>query len=342
MDLTQAIQLNARKYGYVADIESVSPEIQDFLNSEGITILIGQICQKYGLPPKTQYDVVQLIVWYVSKQLPEQEFINLLSLAPLQSKFFPLFLHDLQDKLWDPYDAALNLAKIPYKLLTKLNPESPEKIRQWLEGIEKQYPEQPVIAEPQGNSAMSGKEFSLGDQIKIFANQNAAQPAKSPEIKITVPDTSFAPPQPQTAKPIEITVSQPQTTPQQPLQHARTTEQPAPQVRLEISSSPAAPLISDQAQPPEQPSKQSAAFTLPSIRFEPLLQKQEGVVPKQATPSAVLQEALGVQKPPQEQENAPHLPVSQQPASSQGQTGQTEVPKQSGNVIDLTNWNVTK
>ncbi len=346
MDFSEAIKLNTRKYGYIADTENETPEIREFLNSEGITNLIRQICEKYGLGANVQYDIIQLIVWYVSKQISEQEFVNFLSMAPLQAKFLSLFLQDLQEKLWDPYDAALNQAKIPYKLLTKLNPEPQEKVQQWLESVAKQYPEQQddeedfdALISQQTQLEKARQDFSLGDQIKIFANQTAAQSLAQPqEIKIAVPDTSFTPAQNQAAKPIEITVNQPQVTQtQQPITQAKTIEQPAAQVRLEISSSPVAPQIPETVQPESKPQEQPATFSLPSMRFQPLLQKQEDMIPKQATPSAVLQEAMGSKEPNQTQMTQP---------TEMPEAKKQESPKQpaqpTGNVIDLTNWNVTQ
>lgn len=350
MDFSQAIQLNTRKYGYVTDTTMVPPELRDFLDSEGITNLIMQICAKYGLAMNVQYDIIQLVVWYVSKQIPEQEFVNLLSLTPLQTKFFPLFLQELQDKLWDPYDTALNQAKIPYKLLTKLNPEPPEKIQEWLDSLARQYPKQPdededIDALLAQESGQPQQEFSLGDQIKIFANQTAAQSLAQPqEIKIAVPETSFTPVGQQTVKPIEITVAQPQTA--EPAQQTKPVEQPASQVRLEISSSPNAPRVLEQTHPEEKPTERPATFSLPSIRFQPLLEKQEGVMPKQAIPSAVLQEAMGMasankQEPATEQAQQPMRPQQPSPVQPEQQkTAQTQ--QSSGSVIDLTNWNITR
>ena len=342
MDFSQAIQLHTRKNGYVTDETLVSPDLRSFLDSEGITNLILQICAKYGIPQETGSDVIQLVVWYVSKQVSEQEFVNLVSLAPVQQKFLPLFMQELQEKLWDPYDTALGQAHIPYKLLTKLTAESPEKIQQWLNALVQQYPEQPeedidaLFAEEQPKP----QDFSLGDQIKIFAGQTAAQSLGQPQqIKTTVPDTSFTPVQPQVAKPIEITINQPQTIqPAQPVQTTKPIEQPASQVRLEISSSPNAPQATEPMQPTPKLQPEPQTFSLPSIRFQPLLEKQEGVMPKQVTPSAVLQEALGTKESTQEPAaTQPNAPESEKPAASE----QTKPQQETGKVIDLTSWNVT-
>lgn len=343
MNFQEAIQINVQRLGYIANSDSYPSELQNFLDSEGITNLVMQICTKYGIVQAAQYDVIMLVVWYVTKQITEQEFVNLLSLTPIQGKFFSLFLQELQEKLWEPYDPVLSQAKIPYKLLTKLNPEPQEKIQQWLDAMAKQYPEQPeegIDSIPEGTQ--KPQDFSLGDQIKIFANQTAAQSLAQPqEIKIAVPDTSFTPAQNQAVKPIEITVNQPQATQtQQPITQAKPIEQPAAQVRLEISSSPVAPQVPETAQPKPKPQEQPATFSLPSVRFQPLLQKQEDMIPKQATPSAVLQEAMGSKEQDQTQTIQPTgmaEPQKQEPPQQPKQPAQP-----TGNVIDLTNWNVTQ
>ncbi len=342
MNFQEAIQVNVRRLGYNANSDSYPSELQNFLDSEGITNLVMQICTKYGIGQSAQYDVIMLVVWYVTKQVTEQEFVNLLSLTPVQGKFFPLFLQELQEKLWEPYDPALTQAKIPYKLLTKLNPEPQEKIQQWLDAMAKQYPEQPeedIDSIPEGAQQ---QDFSLGDQIKIFANQTAAQSLAQPqEIKIAVPDTSFTPTQNQAVKPIEITVNQPQATQtQQPAAQAKPIEQPASQVRLEISSSPVASQIPKTVQPEPKPQEQPATFSLPSVRFQPLLQKQEDMIPKQATPSAVLQEAMGNKEPDQIKTTQPTGIAELQKQEPPQQPKQPEQPTSS--IIDLTNWNVTQ